>query len=598
MYYPLVRFSCSPKPLTIIYGHRCGIVTYLKNKLMKIHQKTILSLLAKCKNMSELKMLHGVMVTTSIIKSIIPLSKLIDFCVDSEFGDINYADLLFNQINVPSVYIWNSMIRGYANSPNPIESILLYRQMIQRGYAPDHFTFPFVLKASSVLADQDTGKCIHNYLVKSGFEANVYAATGLLQMYVSSGDMNSGLKMFDIIPKSNVVAWTCLIAGYVNNNQPCAALQVFRDMEYWRVEPNEITMVNVLIACARSRDINTGQWVHDSIRKAGYDPFISTSNSNIILATAMLEMYAKCGDLRTARILFNKMPHKNIVAWNSMINAYNQYERYEEALHLFFVMWTSGFNPDKATFLSVLSVCAHLCALTLGQNVHAYLLKSSMGTDISIATALLDMYAKTGELRSAQKIFYRMQKKDVVVWTSMINGLAMHGHGNEALSMFERMQEDSTLVPDHITYIGVLFACSHVGLVEEAQKHFNSMTKVYGIVPEREHYGCMVDLLSRAGHFREVERFIETMSIRPNLAIWGSILNGCHIHENVSVANRVKILLTELEPGQSGVHILLSNIYAGAGKWEEVNLTREMAKRKKITKTIGHSSVEMKLLSS
>ncbi|KAF7805132.1 putative pentatricopeptide repeat-containing protein [Senna tora] len=565
---------------------------------MKIHQNTILSLLAKCKNMSELKRLHGVMVTTSVIKSIIPLSKLIDFCVDSEFGNISYADLLFHQIDVPSLYIWNSMIRGYANSSNPRASILLYRQMIQCGYSPDHFTFPFVLKASSILADQNNGKCIHNCLVKSGFEANVYAATGLLNMYVSCGDMKSGLKVFDIIPKSNVVAWTCLIAGYVNNNQAYAALQVFKEMDQWRVKPNEITMVNVLIACARSRDIDTGRRVHDRIRKAGYDPFMSTSNCNIILATALLEMYAKCGSLRTARDLFNKMPDKNIVAWNSMISAYNQYQRYGDALYLFFAMWTIGFYPDKATFLSVLSVCAHLCALELGQTVHAYLLKSGITTDIDIATALLDMYAKTGELRSARNIFDMLQEKDVVVWTSMINSLAMHGHGHEALSIFQRMQEDSTLVPDHITYIGVLFACSHVGLVEEALKHFNSMTKVYGIVPEREHYGCMVDLLSRAGHFREVERLIETMSIRPNLAIWGSLLNGCHIHENFSVANRVKIQLTEMKPGQGGVHILLSNIYARAGRWEEVNMTREVMKHKMITKTLGHSSVEMKLLSS
>lgn len=565
---------------------------------MKIRQNTIISLLEKCKNMSDLKRLHGVMVTTSIIKSIIPLSKLIDFCVDSESGDINYADLLFHQIDVPSVYIWNSMIRGYANSSNPRESILLCRQMIQGGYSPDNFTFPFVLKACSVIGDQDFGKCIHNCIVKSGFEEDAYAATGLLHMYASCADMKSGLKVFDIIPKTNVVAWTCLIAGYVNNNQPSAALQVFKDMDHWGVEPNEITMVNVLIASAHTREIDTGRWIHDHIRKAGYDPFMSSSKSNIILATAMLEMYAKCGSLRTARDLFNKMPNKNIVAWNSMISAYNQYERYGEALNLFFDMWPSGFCPDKVTCLSVLSACAHLCALELGQSVHAYLLKSGMETDIAIATALLDMYAKTGELRSAQKIFNRLEKKDVVMWTSMINGLAMHGHGNEALSIFQIMQQDSTLVPDHITYIGVLFACSHVGLVEEAQKHFNSMTKVYGIVPEREHYGCMIDLLSRAGHFREVESLIETMSIQPNLAIWGSLLNGCHIHENVSVANRVKIHLTELEPGQSGVHILLSNIYAMAGRWEEVNLTRERMKREKITKTVGHSSVEMKLLSS
>lgn len=562
-----------------------------------IHQNTILSLLAKCKTMSELKKLHGLIVTTPTIKSIIPISKLIDFCVDSEFGDINYADLVFRQIDNPSVYIWNSMIRGYANGGNPRMSMLLYRQMIQSGYSPDHFTFPFVLKASSVTANQNCGKCIHSCIVKSGFEVDAYAATGLLHMYVSCADIKSGLKVFDNIPKWNVVAWTCLISGFVNNNQPHEALKVFKDMMgHWGVEPNEITMVNALIACARSRDIDTGRWVHERLRKAGYDPFVPNSNGNIMLASAILEMYGKCGSLSTARDLFDKMPQRNNVAWNCMINAYNQYERHQEALDLFFDMWGAGFCPDKATFLSVLSVCAHQCALALGETVHAYLLKSIITTDIALATALLDMYAKNGELGSAQKIFSSLQEKDVVMWTSMINGLAMHGHGNEALSMFQKMQEDSSLVPDHITYTGVLFACSHVGLVEEAKKQFNLMTELHGIVPEREHYSCMVDLLSRAGNFREAERLMETMSIQPNIAIWGALLNGCQIHENVSVASQVRVRLTELEPVQSGIYVLLSNIFAKAGIWEEVNMTRKMMRRKKITKKIGHSSVEMKLL--
>jgi CRISPR-associated protein Cas5t len=549
--------------------------------------------------MIQFKTLHAQILTipTNINTKIIPLSKLIDFCVDSQFDEyINYASLLFHQIHSPTVYIWNSMIKGYANCNNPTMSLILYKQMLQNGYSPNHFTFPFVLKASSVIYDQAIGKCIHSCIMKSGFEANVYCSTGLLHMYVSCEDMEYGLKVFDNIPKWNVVAWTCLIAGYVNNNQPREALKVFKDMGNWGVEANEVTMVNALIACARSRDIDSGRWVHECVRKAGYDPFVCESDSNVILATAILEMYAKCGSLNIARELFNKMPKRNVVAWNCMINGYNQYERYNEALGLFFDMLAGGFCPDKGTFLSVLSVCAHQCALALGETIHAYLLKSNNATDIALATALLDMYAKNGELGSAQEIFNSFEKKDVVMWTSMINGLAIHGHGNEALSMFQIMQEDSSLVPDHITYIGVLFACSHVGLVEEAQRQFNLMTKRYDIVPEREHYSCMVDLLSRAGHFREAEKLMETMPIQPNIAIWGALLNGCQIHENISVASQVKVRLTELEPIQSGIYILLSNIYANAGKWEEVNRTRKLMKHNRIAKNIGHSSVEMKLL--
>ncbi|KAK7397220.1 hypothetical protein VNO78_18387 [Psophocarpus tetragonolobus] len=258
-------------------------------------------------------------------------------------------------------------------------------------------------------------------------------------------DMKPGLKVFDNIPKWNVVAWACLLAGYVNNNKPYEALLVFEDMG---LEPNEIIMVNALTACAHSRDIHAGRLLHQCILKADYDPFMSTCNSTSFSQLQLL----KCKP--------------------------NVYERCREAFYLFFDMCSGGFCPDKVTLLSVFSVCAHQCALALGQFVHAYLLKTSIATDIALTAALIDMYAKTGELGSAQKIFNSFQKKDVVIWTSMINGLAMHGHGNEALSMFQTMQEDSCLVPDHFTYVGVLFACSHVGLVEEAQKPFSLMTEM------------------------------------------------------------------------------------------------------------------------
>ncbi|KAB1227147.1 hypothetical protein CJ030_MR1G027734 [Morella rubra] len=448
------------------------------------------------------------MITTSVIKNVIPLSRLIDFCTTDEAGDLNCSNLLFNQIEEPSLYIWNSMIKGYSNSNNPDEALHMYREMQQR-------------------------------------------------------DIAAGLEVFDFIPKWNVVAWTCLIDGYVNNGWP-----------------------------------KTGKWVHSRVHQLGYDPFESDFDFNVILATAIIDMYAKCGSLRYARNLFNKMPQKNLVAWNSMIGACNQYGRFEEALVLFFDLLIGGFQPDTATFLSVIGSCAHLGALALGQSIHGCLLKTNISEDIAIGTALVDMYAKTGDATSSQQIFCKLQKKDVMAWTSMITGFAMRGHGEEALSTFKRMQEDATVVPDEITYIGVLCACSHLGMIEEGQRHFNSMADVYGIEPRVEHYGCMVDLLSRAGHFEEAERLVKKMPIEPNIAIWGALLNGCKIHENVNLADQVRRRITELEPQGSGVYVLLSNIYAGVGKWQEVKLARELMAQRRISKTWGHSAIELRLLSS
>ena len=271
---------------------------------------------------------------------------------------------------------------------------------------------------------------------------------------------------------------------------------MFKDIESLNVEPNEITLVHVLVACARSRDLGTGKFVHSRVRQLGYDPFVSSCNPNLVLATAIFDMYAKCGNLNTARDLFDKMPKRNLVAWNSMIAGYNQYGQAKEALGVFFDMLVSGFDPDKATFLSVISACGKLGDLALGQSFHAYVLKMNICKDVAIGTALVDMYAKSGDAERAQKVFSELKTKDTMAWTSMIIGLAMHGHGEEALRTFKRMQEDATVSSDQITYIGVLCACSHFGLTEEGQRHFTEMKNVYGIEPTIEHYCCTVDLLS------------------------------------------------------------------------------------------------------
>ncbi|KAI9187069.1 hypothetical protein LWI28_024052 [Acer negundo] len=367
------------------------------------------------------------------------------------------------------------MIKGYSNSDTPDESLLLYRELLQRGQSPDHFTFPFVLKVCSIVYDHDYGKCVHNHVLKTGFEVNVYVYTSLLNMYACC--MRSGLKVFDEIPKWNVVAWTSLISGYVNND--CAR--------------------------PRSRDLGTGKLVHSRVCQLGYDPFVSSCNPNLVLATAIFDMYAKCGNLNTARDLFDKMPKRNLVAWNSMIAGYNQYGQAEEALGVFSDMFVSGFDPDKATFLRR--------DLALGQSFHTYVPKMNICKDVAIGTALVDMYAKFGDAESAQKVFSELKTKDRMAWTSMIIGLTMHGHGEEALSTFKRMQEVASVIPDQITYIEVLCACSHVGLVEEGQRHLTEMRNVYGIEPTIEHYCCMVDLLSRAGRFKEAERLVEQMPI-------------------------------------------------------------------------------------
>ncbi|KAJ4968746.1 hypothetical protein NE237_015447 [Protea cynaroides] len=554
---------------------------------MRVGSCEILHLLEICRSMRELKQIHGLMITASHIRDIIPLSRLVDFCANSDSGDPDYAALIFLHIGRPSVYIWNSLIRGRSNGNNPDEALSMYKKMQRRGYSPDHFTFPFVLKACALTNDQNYGMCVHDRIVKTGFESDLYASISLMHMYASCADMEATAQLFDKIPKRNVVAWTTLIAGYVNNNRAGEAVKVFKEMEVQGVQPNDITMVNVLVACAQARDLETGRLIHQRVCQ---------SDSNVILSTAIVDMYAKCGSLKLARELFDKMPQRNIVAWNSMIGAYNQYDRSNEALSLFEDMQYAGFTPDETTLLSVLGACAHHGALSLGQGIHAYIEKTHIGTHVVIGTSLMNMYAKTGETQSALQIFNGLEKKDVTAWTSMIIGLAMHGRGGEALTLFKEMERDKNVIPDHITYIGVLCACSHAGLVNEGQEHFHSMRNLYGITATIPHYGCMVDLLSRAGRLTEAERLIESMPIEPNIAIWSALLNGCEVHNNVSLADRVGNQILQLKPQGGGVYVLLSNIYAKAGRWQAVKMARELMRLKRLQKTHGCSYIEAKSL--
>lgn len=420
-------------------------------------------------------------------------------------------------------------------------------------------------------------------------------------MYVSCADLEAGKLVFDKMPHRNVVAWTTLIAGLVSNDQADEALGEFKQMELAGVEPNEVTMVNVLAACAQMRDLETGRWAHSHLRRIGIDPIPSNPNQNcrpnVILATAILDMYARCGNLKVARELFDAMPQKNIVSWNTMICAYNQYGRPSEAVGFYMDMRAAEIMPDKVTLLSLLGASAQLGVLGLGQIIHAYIEKTNNHEDVAIGTSLLDMYAKTGDTHSALQVFNSLERKDVMAWTSLIIGLAMHGHGEEALGFFGEMQTHA-LVPDHITYIGVLCACSHSGLIDEGREHFKAMTSKHGILPSMEHYGCMVDLLSRAGHLEEAEAFVDSMPVEPNIAVWSALLSGCKIHGNINLAQRVGNRIVELNPQCSGIYVLLSNIYAKAGKWLGVKMARELMRHKKVEKVHGCSFIQLNTLSS
>ena len=377
-----------------------------------------------------------------------------------------------------------------------------------------------------------------------------------------------------------------MIAGYANSSRTRDAVRLLKQMELAGLRANEVTMANVLAACAKTRDFELGRMALSRLHPLG--PL--RIKSNVVLTTAIIDMYARCGSLKTARELFDGMSVKTVASWNAMISAYNQYDRFDEVMELFGKMHHDHkITPDKVTILGLLRTCAQRGNQDLGQGIHAYIEKKGYSQDTKVQTTLSHMYAKGGDSRGALKIFHGLKRKDVVTWTGMIMGLGSHGRGHEAVNLFEAMKEEG-VAPDAIAFVGILNACSHSGLLEEGRGYFESM-KCYGISPSLQHYGCMIDLLSRAGKIEEAERLVESMAVRPSAAVWSALLSGCRIHDAVEVAERLWWRVEEFCPAESGVFVLLSNVYAAGGRWDGVSWVRVSMRKKGVEKTVARCSI-------
>jgi len=410
--------------------------------------------------------------------------------------------------------------------------------------------------------------------------------TALITGYVSEGHVDDARRLFDEIPAKDVVSWNAMIAGYVQGGRFEEALACFSSMQEADVSPNKSTMVSVLSACGHLGSLELGKWIGSWVRDHGL-------GSNIQLVNALVDMYCKCGEIDTARELFDGIREKDLISWNTMIGGYSYLSLYAEALALFDLMLREKVTPNDVTFLGVLPACACLGALDLGKWVHAYVDKILKGTDnASLWTSIIDMYAKCGCVEAAEQVFRSNGSRSLASRNAMISGFAMNGHAERALALFEEMIKEG-FQPDDITFVGVLSACTQAGLVDLGHRYFSSMNQDFGISPKLQHYGCMIDLLARGGKFEEAKVMMGNMQMEPDGAIWGSLLNACRIHGQVEFGEYVAEQLFQLEPENSGAYVLLSNIYAGAGRWDDVARIRTRLNDKGMKKVPGCTSIEI-----
>ncbi|MQM17747.1 hypothetical protein Taro_050726 [Colocasia esculenta] len=499
-------------------------------------------------------------------------------------GLVTDARKVFDNILEKDLVSWTGIVACYAENVHGEKALDMFSKMRKIGFRPNNFTLASSLKASVTMQDLVLGKSIHGCAIKSRYDADLYVSGALLDMYAKCGDIEDARIVFELISCCDVILWSYMIARYAQSNKSEEAVELFHRMMCSSLAPNQFTFSSVLQACTNIIHLELGEQVHGCVLKIGFD-------SELYVANALIDMYAKCGRLEASMDLFSGMEKKNEISWNTVIVGNVQLGYGEVALMLFHQMFVAQIPGTQVTYSSVLRACASVATMELTAQIHGLISKSSYSDDIVVHNSLIDTYAKCGDINCARKVFDTMNKHDNISWNIVISAYSLHGLGAEALRLFRRMGE-TNIKPDPVTFVAVLSACSNAGLVDLGRSLFNSMTHDHGIEPSMEHYTCMVKLLARSGHFDEALEFIKVIPTKPNAMVWRALLGACLVHRNVEVGRICGKRLLELEPQSESTHVLLSNMYASTGIWDEVASIRKSMREKGVKKEPGLSWIE------
>ncbi|KAJ7561645.1 hypothetical protein O6H91_03G036200 [Diphasiastrum complanatum] len=515
--------------------------------------KAYVALLKGCirrKALAEGRRAHALIVQSGLFSDIFLANTLIEMY--GKCSSVFDAHKVFNAMPEHNVFSWTAIILAYANHGQCQEAISLFGQMQQAGIAPDKVVFVIVLKACARIAALEQGKELHSQIIKYGYVSDVIVGSVLVDMYAKCGDIEHAHQVFNNMRERNVVSWNTMIAGYAERGLWKEALALYGRMGKEGVQPNNVTFVALLKACTSIASLEQGKQLHSHIIKSGFE-------SDVIVGSALVNMYAKCKCIDHARQVFNNIHERDVVLWNAMIAGYAEQGLGKEALALYEQMKQEDIQPTNVTYVVLLKACASIAALEQGKQFHSYIIKSGFESDVIVGSALVDMYAKCGCIENASQVFNNIHKRDVVSWTAMIAGYAQEGLGKEALTLLKQMQREGTK-PNEVTYLNVLSACSHSGLVDEGCQVFNSMCKDQGVTPTVDHYACIVDLLGRAGRLADAEDFINKMPIQPDAVVWMTLLGAARNHGHVEIGRRAFDHVMELEPENAVAYLLIKHL--------------------------------------
>lgn len=582
-------------------------------------------------NESAVGVLHSKAVKSGTFQNLNVGNHVLNLCVKSQ--DLDYAQKLFDEISDRDVRTWTILMSGYARIGESRMVLDLFKDMQIEGVCANQFTLSSVLKCCSSGSDLRMGKGIHGWILRNGINLDVVLENSVLDFYVKCGafdyaeklfelmverdtvswnimvganllvgDIEKSLGMFRSLPYKDVASWNTIIDGLMRNGYERTALELLYEMVKNGPVFNKVTFSIALVLVSSLSIMELGRQIHGLILRSGFqkDGFVRTS---------LIDMYCKCGKMEKASIIFRKMPlacvrvnnskftsdelTTEIVSWSSMVSGYVRNGEYEVALKMFISMVREQAEVDRFTVTSIISGCADAGILELGRQIHAYVQKVGHPIDVHFSSSSIDMYAKCGCLDDAWIAFKQTVSLNVVLWTSMIIACALHGQGRKAVCLFEQMMHKE-IRPNEVTFVGVLSACSHAGLLEEGNKYFRLMKEVYGIKPGVEHFTCMVDLYGRAGHLDKAKEFIHENGISHLTGVWKSFLSSCRLHKNIEMGKWVSETLLQLEPLDSGPYILLSNMCATSERWEEAAKMRSLMQQRRVNKVPGQSWIQLK----
>ncbi|KAK7399767.1 hypothetical protein VNO78_10956 [Psophocarpus tetragonolobus] len=548
---------------------------------------------AHCANLSKGKELHTHLLKNAFFGSPLAITSLINMyskcsLIDDSLRVFNYPTHLNK-----NVFAYNALIAGFVSNGFPQRGFALYSQMRLLGIVPDKFTFPCVIRASGDLAEDLEVRKIHGLLFKLGLELDVFVSSALVNTYLKFGLVVEAHETFEELPVKDLVLWNAMVNGYAQIGRFEEALGVFRRMGGNGVVPCRYTVTGVLSIFSMMGDFDNGRAVHGFVTKMRYE-------SSVVVSNALIDMYGKCNCVSDALSVFQEMVERDIFSWNSIISVHEQCGDHYGTLRLFDRMLENGVQPDLVTVTAILPACTHLAALMHGREIHGYMIVNGFGKEDShsdfdyvlLNNALMDMYAKCGDMRDARMIFDNMREKDVASWNIMITGYAMHGYGDAALDIFSRMCQ-AQMVPNEISFVGLLSACSHAGMVKEGLRFLSEMETKYGVSPSIEHYTSVIDMLCRAGQLMEAYDLVLTMPFKADPVGWRSLLAACRLHKDIDLAEIAASKVIELEPGHCGNYVLVSNVYGVVGRYEEVSEVRYTMKQQNVKKRPGCSWIEL-----